>query len=1113
MSDAMNKLYLVTIVLLILSASAAAGGKLLKPIEIGTEQYDPDDRRIVMSGYNAVPSPRNLLKLERDNPWSLPKISGVDQAVDTLRLLGLRFDFIYETPDEDSTTGRGHFDFRDTLAFWDEYGHIIDPSPHDKKYFEAHFLALRNYYHFVSGGTVEIVWDVFPEEDTAVYHLPHPMRYYGEAPPYIGLTNYFIDCFLLVDAIDPNVDFSEYDSYFLFHAGADRQNDIYPDDYPPSGDTPFDLYTGYIFLLDSALGLDKVFDIGGNVIDSTEVRDALIMPEIASQDNRGVALNAVMAHEFGHQLGLPDLYRTDNFFTKVGDFALMDNNGHGTGIDFGFEVGRIFGVVPVYPMAWSRAFLGFDKPVLYRQGIDIALAAAEMQSAGIKIAKVPISEYEYYLLENRQIELDGRTTFIWADSATSVVMGPSDTFKVLTGEYDVLLPGSGMLIWKVDELVAVIDYDNDYRIDTTMDADTIVSIDTTFYNSNNYFENQLQNDPNRPFIQLMEADGLINFGPNYYAGYGNARDMYYKGNNNAFTPFTNPSSIAYGGTNTHIYIEDISESGLTMTFDLGHDFNSPGFPQRAGIPAFGLNPIAADIDGDDSTEIILASGRNLLVINEDGTDYTPTETNKYYDTTFAFSVAESYEVYEVPLFYRAARRITAGPLVGNFGTSSDSQYVAVGAGRWLHVFEPFDADLDGIAEHLFDSLDFQWEIVWLSFGNKLIAATMDTSAQTIRFWHVFENGSWGPMTPRIFREKELLGGVRFGDEVVFMAGDDASGVRLYYIDGAGQVDSFEVPIDGENSLFYKFGPVAADLDRNGQPEIIMASPDGHIMVVTVDTSLTDPFEVYASDVIGDSVFVNPVVGDLDNDGYADIILGGKNTIFALDKNLLNLNNFPLTIDRAFPYDIVIATPTIGDINYDRIKDIAVVTSNGDCYVFSSSYDINNELHYGFPIPAGGVAVGSPLLYHRHNRGGLGLMGVDGWFYSYEVGYDSALLDWPMGGGGPDGSYFLPEERLGPVRVSAEKLPEEKFFCYPNPTLDGHTTFRFYLGEDAQINMLLFDMSGKKVDERNISGFGNSVNDQDWDLSFLPSGVYRCVLKAEFIGGDEVTTFTDVAVIR
>ena len=80
-----------------------------------------------------------------------------------------------------------------------------------------------------------------------------------------------------------------------------------------------------------------------------------MMPETSVQDNRATTINAVMVHEFGHQLGLPDLYRTDIFMSQLGDFALMDNNGFGTGVEFGFPVGRVFGTVPLYPTAWSRA--------------------------------------------------------------------------------------------------------------------------------------------------------------------------------------------------------------------------------------------------------------------------------------------------------------------------------------------------------------------------------------------------------------------------------------------------------------------------------------------------------------------------------------------------------------------------------------------------------------------------------------------------------------------------------------------------------------------------------------------------------------------------------------
>jgi len=1070
-----------------LSTSVLAdGGKILTPLSIEKKAVDPDDRRVVLNGFHSGVSPRNILNLERENPWSLPKRSASAAVVDTIRLLGMRFDFLYESTDDPLTTGRGKFDLRDTLAFQEEYGHMIDPSPHDKRYFEKHFQALRNYYFFVSDGTIELVWDVYPQDDTAAYHLDKSMGYYGSQNPYIGLTEYFIDCIQLVDTVETDLRFGDYDSYFLFHAGSDRQNDI---GFP---ETPSDFFTGYIFFIDTALYVDKE---GG---DSTAIVDALIMPESASQDNRATAINAVMAHEFGHQLGLIDLYRTDNFFTMMGDFALMDNNGFGTGIDFGFEVGRAFGTSPLYPMAWSRAYLGFDEPVVYRQGTSIELVAAEMAATGTRIAKIPISEYEYYLIENRQEDVDGKTTVILADSATSVIMGPSDLERNLTGEYDFLMPGSGMLIWKVDEIVAFMDYNGN--------------------GLNNFIDNQLQNDADRLFVKLMEADGLVNFGGIYYSGFGAQEDMYYEGNNTSFTPNTNPPAEGYGGVNSHVYVTNISESAPTMTFDLERDFISDGFPQRAGIPFFSLSPIAADVDGDGSTEIIIASGRNLVAVNEDSTDITPSfgppfidsVISPFYDPSRTINNDYNFSFYTVPIFARTEELITAGPVVGDFDSENDadSLYIAVASGAWVHVYRLDDDNLDGMAESLFDSVAIQNRppIVWMAFGDRLIVAAVDTIDSDIRLYEIPDYGTFGiPASPNI-EEPELFGVCRVGDGFAIIGGD-SSGTRLYYVADAATDYVFDP--DGD----YTYGPVSADLDRDGLPEVVMADSEGDVMVVTVDTA-TGGMTTYNSLNLFDSLYVNPIISDLDQDGYADIVLGARNKIYALDRNMVNLSNFPLTIDRAFPNDVVDAPPVVGDIDSDGIKDIVVTTSGGRCYAFSCDYGFGESLLFDFPIAAGGFGIGSPVLFDKANGGGLGLLGVDGWFYSYDVGYDSSLTDWPMSGGGPSQSYNLPDSLLKPVKTYSDNLPEDQFYSYPNPTYDGRTTIRFLVGDDADVTLTIYDMSGKKVSgEYKLSEPAGTYGEMPWDGSSLPSGVYRCVIEADFIGGGSSTSFTDIAIIK
>jgi hypothetical protein len=65
-----------------------------------------------------------------------------------------------------------------------------------------------------------------------------------------GLVHYFVDCFEVADSVSPEIEFYNYDSYFLFHAGSDRQNDI---GFPL---TCSDLFTGYVnFVPDRLFGM------------------------------------------------------------------------------------------------------------------------------------------------------------------------------------------------------------------------------------------------------------------------------------------------------------------------------------------------------------------------------------------------------------------------------------------------------------------------------------------------------------------------------------------------------------------------------------------------------------------------------------------------------------------------------------------------------------------------------------------------------------------------------------------------------------------------------------------------------------------------------------------
>jgi len=978
-------------------------------------------------------------------------------------------------------------------AYYDSVGHFIDPPPHDSLYFDAHMRALKLYWETVSDDRITITWDIFPPVIDSVYELPQPMSHYGRCEledVVSGLQAYFVDCIQLADTAAPEIDFGLYESIVLFHAGSDRQNDI---GFPP---TCNDLFTGFITFGDS-LAVDN---------DSNFVRTAMIMPETSNQDNRATALNAVMAHEFGHQLGLVDLYSTYNFLSTLGDFALMDNNGFGAGIDFGFDAGNVFGAIPVYPIAWSRAYLGFVEVVDFRQGADIRLVAAEMISEGIKIARVPISESEYYLIENRIIDLDGQPAAARADEVTSVILGPSDLDRVFNREYDFLMPGSGMLIFHVDENVATLDYDYD--------------------GTDNFEDNQLQwstdiyGNPVSRFITLVEADGFVNFGDNYRAGYGEAEDMFRDDHNHSFTPNTNPATVDNTGNNTHIFITDITRASdqtqeppalmdSVMLFDLDRDRMVDGFPIRAGYPALSLSPISDDLDGDGNPEIIMVSNDLLSVVTADGENflrqYTGCETCPVHEDT-AFALVNSGTSYTVPIYARTTNTITAGPVTGRFTDAPSERFVAVGfstgaggAGR-IELYSLADENQDGLADLAYgqDTSFFSTigRPVAMSFGDLLYVVT--DSGFTYRKPSLTE----APIAVSRVFDSDIVDfkTCRYGEALlVSILGGDFT-TLYWYEEGGG----FTVELDDD----YALGPILCDVDLDGRAEAVLASESGKVILVTFDPV----FGAAESGILDERTFgftftTDPVAGDVDLDGYPDIIIAGANAIYAFNHQLTLKTDFPVEINDRFPADRAVAPPVLADLDGTALPEIVISTTVGNVYSFGL------ELSPGFPLSGGEVTSGAPLFVNDTIGGLLGYLGADGWFYMWHVNEDAATNFWPMNGADPAATYFFDTGKLPALKEYADRLPGDKFYNYPNPVVDGTTVIRYFLGQQADVVELnIYDLSGREIDRLDGPTDGGVDNEVVWECGNVTPGVYRCLIKVDF-GGSEETAYTDIAIIR
>ena len=1045
------------------------GRKTLVPTE-------SSNRPIHEYGFKSDVSVRNLLRLERETPFSLPRFSKPSSAqTKTLKILAIRVEFQDEMPDDPRTTGSGLFDMRTQDEFLEQEGHLIDPSPHDTLFFLTHIKALHNYWWTVSNGQLSLEGEVFPKHGSLAYRLPYPMVHYGAPDSSLAvkvemLRQFFHDSFNLADSFsvheDPQIygiDFSKYDCFLIFHAGSDLQSDLGSLVSPTAGD----LFTGYI-----RLG-DTVWVNGG----AFPITDGMFMPETKSQDNRVSALNGVMAHEFGHQLGLVDIYNSETFMTQVGDFALMDNNAQNVGVDVGYGV-YVSGVLPVYPCAWSRAYLGFVEPQEI-SGADLELRAAERLAGGVQMIKVPISSQEYFLVENRKEDADNdRFSGLRADAATNVILGPVDADRNYNREYDWLLPGSGILIFHVDESVAYLDYDDD--------------------GLNNFWDNQLQAIPDRRFLTLVEADGIVDFGGNYYTGFGQQEDMFYRGNNTEFTPHSFPSSKSVNKSDSHVWITGISHADTVMILNVARDWDQAGFPRKF-IPESSASSMVADVG---SKRVCLSSGRFIHAWDGSGSSLFP-----HPDSVEVMQFDSTLVTLPLAIFAEEDENFIGPPSLGDLDGDDTSEVVAATVSGKIYAWHPYDRDSDGRADVVdgfpvdlgeeisvapiianFDSVESDMEIFVATKGITVHRAVVISHRGEVV--HSSDYGKWS-----------ILGLAATGDYRVnfLMRNEQWYPVICLW--------NMYTGVSSECSYsFYGFGPVvAADIDRDADVDAAwLAGIIGFRLLAISDlklggSSLSVPLDYEPKSA--------PVLGDIDKDGYLEIILTSSDKVYAYNFNGVLVNDFPVTLSLpGGTTDLIDSSPIIGDADGDGYPDIIVGTKDGRIM----AYDKNGKMVSGFPLPVGGPVTSSPVMLNLDGDSSPELLVAcdDGFVYAWDLPgeYDEENVPWAMEGYDAGHTNYFPTEKLPNMpAIAGDLLPEKKAFNYPNPA-ESETVIRYFLKDDAQVGIRIYDLSGKLVDEFRGPGVGRTYNEKAWNCSRYASGVYLCRVEAKSADESQVVFF-------
>jgi immune inhibitor A len=358
--------------------------------------------------------------------------------------------------------------------------------------------SMRDYYKTVSYNSLDIITVNMPSS-LGWYAAPQEYSYYVNNN--YGMGVYPKNSQKLVEDLvaiaDPYVDFSRYDNdgdgyvdaLFIIHAGQGAEF---------TGSTA-DIWS-HAWATQSVPRVDGV-----------SVLHYSIEPEY--WQSVGDMTIGVYAHELGHAaFGLPDLYDRDYSSEGLGRWSLMAGgswNGPSPG-----------GASPALPDAWSHIQMGFVTPTVVTASVTAQTCLAiESTPQALALWRDGNVGPEYFLVENRQR------------------IG-----------YDSYLPGSGLLVYHIDQSIAT-------------------------QNDDEWFPGQMAG--NHYLVALEQADGNYQLERN--SNSGDSGDPFPGStDNHSFVFGAKPGSMDYAFQASGVGIQNVSASGAVMTADFMVNANDAG---------------------------------------------------------------------------------------------------------------------------------------------------------------------------------------------------------------------------------------------------------------------------------------------------------------------------------------------------------------------------------------------------------------------------------------------------------------------------------------------------------------------------------------------------------
>ncbi len=970
---------------------------------------------------------------------------------DSLKILAVMVEF--QEDRYDATVGNGKFG----SIFTQDYGDtIIDPLPHDAQYFEDHLLFAKNYYKKISNRKVNLSYKVLPEVITVSKYMRDYVPEYNTDD--FTPTGYFTkEVWELADQKFTNVNFSEYDLFIIFHAGVSAGIDL--------GYFTIDRNLPSVYLSNSTL--KKIFGNGFTGIPVNNgaafITNSIIMAETESRETEDVtgkiyvdqfSINGFLVNNIASYLGIPDLFNTSTGRSVIGRFGLMDSQG----------LNANYGMFPPEPSPWEKIYMGWETPVVVGN-IDQRVNISERLTASVSdttLLKIPINSSEYFLIENRSqdaLKDFVKITYKRSGNVYTKVIQPD------TSGYYYIVPDSieGGVVIDVDEFDAAV----------PGNGIVIWHIDENVINQN-IADNKINAGVVKG-VKIIEADGIIEIGEFYdtifgtFIGEGSNEDLWYKGNKaklykNRFSGDTKPNSNSNSGAKSLLTLENFSEIGNKMSFNIKWGSNNLKLISKTQLDIGKNKRFISSLISNNSAQIIILENSDLSIYNLNG--------------QLIKRIVEYSDIRPVTLSFQ------------------EKGYVIGGKGNFLNIY------INDPSQEIVHSVGFHGQITEVTIDYKttipnLIINVSGTESIThsISIEQIINLGVVDQNSFVVYKNQKPVVNIAAGQSYINILNENSI-VEVY--DGAMEI---QLPAKAKKSVVSK--------KTDGVFNTVILFEDNSFAVYENGSILSQFNNIKSEESIHSFA-----VADILNNGKNNIIVTNGNNIEAYDFNGVLAENYPFTLNSNVKF---IGTTLIADIDNDDDADIIISSEDGNVYAIDA---VTTKILESFPISFGEKLAANPVLVSTPLPSAgqvqtyqpiLSLLSENNDLYVWQIGNVMGKNYWSGEYGDSYNSSFadMPEQ----VETGSEYFPTAKAYNWPNPVYGDETNIRYYVAENSEVNIKIFDLAGDFVAELNDRAIGGFDNEIKWNVNNIQSGVYYARINVKSSSGKSAEKIIKIAVIK